>query len=63
MKIIERTLRGLQIILTVFIITAAIVMSVVPAVLVVDLGYTPWVLLTYVPMMLPVAYALGSMFE
>lgn len=59
MKIIERTLRGLLFILAVFITTAAVLMPIAPAVLVLEFGYTPWVLLTYVPMALLVAYALG----
>jgi uncharacterized membrane protein len=63
MKIIERTLRGLLFILITLITTAAVLMFVVPAFMVVELGYTPWVLLTYVPMMLSVAYFLGSKLE
>jgi len=62
-KIIERTLRGLLFILAIPITTAVVLMFAVPAFMVVELGYTPWVFLAYVPMILPVAYVLGNLFE
>ena len=62
-KTINQILKGLSVILGAIIfmagVTAMLVLSVMPMVAV-DMGYTPWVLLAYVPVLLMGAWSFGA---
>jgi hypothetical protein len=62
-KTINQILKGLSVIFVAIIfmagVTAMLVLSVMPMVAV-DMGYTPWVLLAYVPVLLMAAWSIGA---
>jgi hypothetical protein len=62
-KTINQILKGLSVIFVAIIfmagVTAMLVLSVMPMVAV-DMGYTPWVLLSYLPVLVMIAYIMGE---